>query len=194
MGGRRRYHHGNLAQALVDVASELAAEHGPDSVVLREVARRVGVSPAAAYRHFKGQEEILEAVKDRALGELGHQMRTRVAAESDRAERVLAAGRAYFGFGVTQPGLFACIVRGAGPDLRRLGPDDPLGQLVDLVTHLIGATAAREVSIALWASVHGLSMLCSGGALAGLDPAEKDRLLEVTLDVALRGARSLGSV
>jgi AcrR family transcriptional regulator len=39
----RPYHHGNLAEALVDAALEMAAEGGPDAVVLREVARRVGV-------------------------------------------------------------------------------------------------------------------------------------------------------
>lgn len=51
-GGRSRYHHGDLRNALIEAAVELATEGGPERVVLREAARSVGVSPTAAYRHF----------------------------------------------------------------------------------------------------------------------------------------------
>jgi len=43
------YHHGNLRPVLVETAVELARSTGPDGVVLREVARRAGVSHNAAY-------------------------------------------------------------------------------------------------------------------------------------------------
>lgn len=69
------YHHGNLAAALIDAGVELAAEGGPDAVVLREVARRVGVSPTAAYRHFDGQAGLTNAVKEASLGRLAEHMR-----------------------------------------------------------------------------------------------------------------------
>ena len=74
------YHHGNLAAALVDAALEMAAEGGPQAVVLREVARRVGVSATAAYRHFAGQADLTEAVKHAALDRLAEHMRRALAA------------------------------------------------------------------------------------------------------------------
>ena len=58
----RSYHHGNLRPALVEAAAELARAQGPDGVVLREVARRTGVSHNAAYRHFADREELLAEV------------------------------------------------------------------------------------------------------------------------------------
>ena len=42
--------------------------------MLREAARRVGVSAAAAYRHYVGHGELLHAVKQRALAALAEAM------------------------------------------------------------------------------------------------------------------------
>ena len=62
----RPYHHGDLRRALIDASTELAAAQGPDGVVLREAARRIGVSPSAAYRHFPNREGLLAVVGSRA--------------------------------------------------------------------------------------------------------------------------------
>jgi AcrR family transcriptional regulator len=61
---RAGYHHGDLPNALADAATNLARSGGPEAVVLREAARQVGVSAAAAYRHYVGHGELLAAVKD----------------------------------------------------------------------------------------------------------------------------------
>src|ERR1043166_3875151 len=70
----RKYHHGDLAAALTDVATELARVGGPGEVVLREAARRVGVPATAPYVHFAGHQARVETVKDRALAELAAAM------------------------------------------------------------------------------------------------------------------------
>lgn len=54
----RRYHHGNLRQALLDATLDLADEKGLEQVSLREVARRVGVSSGAPFRHFQDATRI----------------------------------------------------------------------------------------------------------------------------------------
>ncbi|HEY5834789.1 TetR/AcrR family transcriptional regulator [Streptomyces sp.] len=115
---RTSYHHGNLANALEDAAVELARAGGPEAVVLREVARRAGVSPTAAYRHFASQRDLLERVKLRALAELAERITTALTAlpaVGDPAEaavaRVLAAGRAYIDFARAEPGCFATAFR-----------------------------------------------------------------------------------
>ncbi|MEY9863743.1 AcrR family transcriptional regulator [Catenulispora sp. GAS73] len=64
---RSTYHYGNLRAALTDAALDLARHGGPAAVTVRGVARSVGVTPPAAYRHFAEAEELLTATKDRAL-------------------------------------------------------------------------------------------------------------------------------
>lgn len=64
------YHHGNLTGELLRVAEEIGREEGPEAISIRQVTRRVGVSPTAAYRHYTDQEELLNAVSTRAVDEL----------------------------------------------------------------------------------------------------------------------------
>lgn len=84
---RDSYHHGDLRNALCDAATELARRGGPDAVVLREAARRVGVSATAAYRHFANHGDLMHAVKLRALDELADALQTAIdATEQDNAD------------------------------------------------------------------------------------------------------------
>src|SRR5947209_17499393 len=110
---RTRYHHGDLRNAMMDSAVELARAGGPESVVLREVARRVGVSATAAYRHFATLEELLDVVKHRALDAMAECVLTelaRVKPEGDPGDvavaRFTAAGRGYLTFALEERGLF----------------------------------------------------------------------------------------
>ena len=68
------YHHGNLRESLIEAGIELARSQGPDGVVLREVARRAGVSHNAAYRHFADREALLAEIARHGMRELrgGH--------------------------------------------------------------------------------------------------------------------------
>ncbi|NUR28185.1 MAG: helix-turn-helix transcriptional regulator, partial [Catenulispora sp.] len=77
---RASYHHGDLRNALMDSAVELARLGGPAAVVLREVARRVGVSATAAYRHFSAADELIDEVKHAALARLAEAIEGTVAA------------------------------------------------------------------------------------------------------------------
>ena len=56
---KRGYHHGNLAQALVEACLRLIEERGPTGFTLSEAAREAGVTPAAVYRHFQGREDLI---------------------------------------------------------------------------------------------------------------------------------------
>ena len=190
---RASYHHGDLRNALVAGGVELARQGGVPAVVLTRLARSLGVSPAAAYRHFpRGHEELLEAVGARAREELAQQMRAGIAAAPAPADPVLAAmlrfratGRAYVDFALEQPGLFqlACL---RDHDLAHDGGVAALlnGQLDELVAlgRLPAARRPRS-EVAAWAAVHGLALLLTSGPLAMLDPAERDAVIERTLEV-----------
>src|SRR5436190_21726436 len=107
------YHHGNLREALVQAAVELGREKGPDGIVIREVARRTGVSHNAAYRHFADREDLLREVSMVGMDELSAAMlrrvkRVRVTEPVERARRRLRElGKAYVEYAIAEPGLFA---------------------------------------------------------------------------------------
>lgn len=61
-GDSRGYHHGDLRAALIAEGLEMTRVDGPWSLSLREATRRAGVTPAAAYRHFRDRAELLEAL------------------------------------------------------------------------------------------------------------------------------------
>jgi AcrR family transcriptional regulator len=55
--GSRPYHHGNLRPALISAAIGEIEESGPAAMSLRAVARRAGVTHAAAACHFGDRAE-----------------------------------------------------------------------------------------------------------------------------------------
>lgn len=175
--GKRPYHHGDLRNALISAAAELAAEGGPGSVTIRAAARQVGVTPTAAYRHFAGQEQLLSAARDSALDELTAAMRKELAgrAQSDDPVRyalgsLAALGRGYIAFARAEPGLFRTVFWWDGPPVsERDGqrPDDPFGLLLESLDELVAVgylTVERRplAEVAAWSMVHGLAMLLDG--------------------------------
>ena len=184
---------GAVRSALIEAGVELARSGGPDAVVLREVTRKVGVVPNAAYRHFADRDALLAAVRDEAVRELAHRMadgmnRVRAGAHTPTGARLRlrAVGRAYLEFARTEPGLFDTAFTATDHPMSG-AKDEPLplehlqGALDDLVQAGILEPAHRpNIEYPTWATVHGLAVLLRG-PLRGLPEHEKRRLETETL-------------
>lgn len=191
------YHHGNLREELVRIGVELAAEGGPEAIGIREASRRAGVSAAAAYRHFAGQEELREAVRRTAAARLATHVAedmARLADDAPSADRLLALGRAYIGFARAEPQLFRCLTSGfAMPD----GDDeDPFTQLLSDVAHMTGRDDDRDEeqladAVALLSSAHGFATLAINGVLRDMAEDRLRGLRERTLAVAIAGLEQI---
>lgn len=189
---KARYHHGDLRNALVEAAVDLVAARGVQGFSLREAAREVGVSPAAAYRHFDDRSALLTAVAVDGMGRLATLMEQAMAAVPGRrgtAPHATAAfgamGAAYVEFAVRHPSHFR-VMFGAwcqNPKAEALPPGmapmgrDPFQILVDALDDLVSAGAVPAASragaeVVAWASVHGLSSLLVDASLE-LGPAER---------------------
>jgi AcrR family transcriptional regulator len=196
------YHHGNLRAALVEAGAELARASGPDGVVLREVARRTGVSHNAAYRHFADRDELLSEIAGLANGQLEQAMLRRMAevSETDPAERararLRATGRAYVEFALSEPGLFNvafCPIEDAEPDPAEAAPYQLLGQVLDELvdTGALSPEARSGADVVCWAGVHGLSVLLLEGPLREVPAADRQGLVEkmiATIEQGLNGS------
>lgn len=185
----RPYHHGDLRRALVAAATELARSGGSEGVGLREAARRVGVSPSAAYRHFPSRDGLLALVGSEAREALAHRMQAATAdipGASARAARARfrATGRAYIEFALDEPGLFEVAFRPCPPDLYV--PDDPspyhvLSDALDVLDRSgVLAVPRPGAEAPAWVAVHGAAVLLGEGLL----PRDaRDPIIEATLDM-----------
>ncbi|MGL4176028.1 MAG: TetR/AcrR family transcriptional regulator [Dermatophilaceae bacterium] len=200
------YHHGNLRAALLEAGVELAREHGPDGVVLREVARRTSVSHNAAYRHFAHREALLAEIAAHGAAQLEAAMVRRLETVPDDApaprarRRLREIGRAYVEFALAEPGLFAVSFSAeahpaddssADPETTDAEPA-PYVLLGRVLDELVDAgVMEREhrpgADTACWSAVHGFAVLHLTGPRRDASPAEREADLDVLLDTIERG-------
>src|SRR3989442_12520138 len=74
------YHHGDLRDALVQAALQDAEQGGPEAISLKALAKKLGVSQPAPYRHFADREALLEAVAATAGRQLNAILREAIGA------------------------------------------------------------------------------------------------------------------
>jgi AcrR family transcriptional regulator len=179
----RPYHHGDLRPALLTAAVEAIGHSGPAAMSLREVARRAGVSHAAAAYHFGDKAGLLTAVAVQGYGLLAEELRR--AQDADRG--FLEVGVAYVRFAVRHRAHFEVMYR---PELYR--PDEPeVRQARAATALLLYGTASPDAGrlaagAAAWSLVHGLATLWLNGNLPGQlgnDPEEITRLVAPYLSI-----------
>lgn len=159
------YHHGDLRAALVAEALSLLEKRDLEQLSLREVARNVGVSATAVYRHFPSKDDLLKALAERGLEMLGEQQQ-RAAAKAEGRTAFAQTGRAYVRFALAHPNLFRLVFIHTPARLRPgKGSAEalPASLLKDYVTLGLGAKASDEqvfaAALRAWSLVHGLAML-----------------------------------
>jgi AcrR family transcriptional regulator len=109
--GGGRYHHGNLAEALIAAAVEIIGSYGVEHLSVRAVAKVAGVSPAAPFQHFASKEALLTAVAEQAMSRLTEAV---LAAENvvdpaDPLGRLEAIGLGYLQWAIANPTHFEVI-------------------------------------------------------------------------------------
>jgi len=194
---KKGYHHGNLAQSLLDAVDEIAGQFGLEAVTLRGCAKLIGVSPSSAFRHYADKRALMTAFAARALNELSDKM-------SDAADRARlqgsnpfrAVGLAYVEFALDKPAFFQAmwhqeIIYASDPEYAeaatKMGAHLRGGFANTLVDSDDKNFSARE--LLAWSAVHGLASLFVDGPVAkGKSKTEKMETaaqMLVALDPAL---------
>jgi AcrR family transcriptional regulator len=164
-----RYHHGDLRAALVEASFGLLAEVGPQRFSVAAVARRIGVSTAAPYRHFPDRAHLLSAVSTAAARDLRTAMEAAAeAAGNDPGERMASVAGAYVRY-VARTGaglsvIYAAELAKVPDDARRDQTHALMTMLLDLATAtgLTYEPAVRLVEATL-AVGHGYASLFAEG-------------------------------
>jgi AcrR family transcriptional regulator len=176
-----RYHHGDLRRSLIAGGLVLLEEKGASALGLREIARLVGVSAAAPYRHFADRKALLEAVAAEGFRDF-------TAAMAKAADGVAEDGQlatmafAYVRFALDQPALFRLMFSSELHPYR----DPELREQADAAYATIAVAAAREdksapgeMAVMCWSFVHGLAMLVLEEQILGVSAANADALVRV---------------
>ena len=199
--GRSRdtYHHGNLREALVAAALALIAERGPAGWALAEVARAVGVSPAAPYRHFRDRNALVGEIARRGFDAFTTELETAWAGgRPDPVTAIESCGKAYLAFARREPATYAAMFETGVP----IDEDPALLLAADRAFAVLRRAAeaaclslpgprrppALMVALHVWSLSHGIASLFIGHATGPRRklPMMPEELLEAGLLIYLQ--------
>ncbi len=175
--GRQQYHHGDLRAALVAAGLELLKSRTVDDLSLREVARAVGVSATAVYRHFPEKRALLHALCREGADLLGKVQAEAMTLAGGGAAGFDATGQAYVRFALANPALYRLMMSVHPPEGNLDGELSAINSAMRLLRENIaerlppGASEAqhRLAAIHAWSLVHGMTMLMLDGQISADD-------------------------
>lgn len=176
----------DLREACLVEALAIISASGAEKLSIREVARRIGVSHQAPYRHFASRDHLLAEIVRRAFADFAKALRS-PPQTPDPAADALAMGVAYVQFALAEPLKYRLIFGGTLPDPLHHpdmmhGARDAFNVLRDSLTRLFEGRGEKPDSAAIdrealfaWSSLHGVVSLLRTDAIGTLDLAPSAR-------------------
>ncbi len=176
----RTYHHGDLRNALIDAGLSALEVHDASELSLRALARDLGVSANAVYRHFADKNALLAALAAEGFRRFAQAQQEAYEAGNGEAT---ATGRAYVQFAQRHPALFRLMfgrftrtcVEPALQQAAMAAFEQLLAHSRPGPEHGVSDAPLDETTLmralARWSLVHGLSHLLLEGQLSLFGPA-----------------------
>ncbi len=176
------YHHGDLRTALLKEAVKSLHSDGLEGLTLRSLARKLGVSHTAPYRHFKSREDLLIAIANETLDEFSDIIAKLLSDyELDSDEFFNKAVVAYYTFATEHPARFFLIFKiviHQVVDLKKY-PEfkERIRTYFQAFFEFIeegqkrGRTAPGDpafIGLTIWSMIHGVTMLSLSNFLPNL--------------------------
>lgn len=153
---------GEVLRAAMDLLRETGSE---ESVSLRAVAGRVGVSVPSIYLHFADKQALLGAVCEEVFGALHIALKEASSDAADPFEALRRQGVAYVRFALANPEHYRIVMMGAPSDYQPVDEiaSGAFGHLLASVTSCVGVGVLEgdpvRLGMQLWATAHGLASL-----------------------------------
>ena len=184
---------------VVEAAVEVLAQEGPHGLSLRRIATLAGGSTQLIYTLFGGKPGLADALYREGFQRLATAMAEALATAPPPGdpERLVALGRGYRRFALTEPAFFSVMFGRAIPGFtpsrstQAAGRDATLGQVVTATEQCLAAGTlvapdAEQLARACWVTAHGLSALEVASLLTVEDP---DAFAEVVLRAPIEAHR-----
>jgi AcrR family transcriptional regulator len=181
---KKSHAHEDLRYAFLRAALDQASSSSPDDISFRELARKLGVTSAAPYYHFRDRAELLLLLAIDGFSKLLAHLQDARAKEQTPSARSEALVRAFLNFGRQQRGYYAIMVHREvvkPGNIQEL--EGPAAKCFDLVCETIHEANPRlkkngvsERAVAVWSFLHGVLQLSAAGPLGRrLPPEHEDR-------------------
>ena len=199
------YHHGDLRDALVQAALQQVELGGPEAISISALAKKLGVSQPAPYRHFADREMLLTAVTAEAFRQFSAVLRESIATPSKRS-KLSCFALAMLDFGLRRNGIYrlmfasrtmACAPKGTELHTAAM---ETFGLALEALESPAVGLLREQHALKIWASVHGVVMLAEQGLLTGeVGHISREELVEeiveqtkLALSVAIEAADKAG--
>jgi AcrR family transcriptional regulator len=166
------YHHGDLRDALVHAALREAERGGPEAISIKALAKQLGVSQPAPYRHFADREALLAAVTAAAFRQFSAVMREAISKPSKRS-KLSRFAQATLAFGLRRNGIYrlmfasrtmACASEGSELHIAAM---ETFALVLDALEAPAVGLLRERFALQIWAALHGVVMLAEQGLLTG---------------------------
>lgn len=195
----------DVKEACVQAAREAIAEHGLEKLSLRDVARRVGVSHQAPYKHYPSRDHLLAEVMRRCFEGFATALDARIH-HDDPAQDLDALGRQYLRYAAEHPLEYRLMFANHWPEAAEYAEMYAASaRAFDILRSVLKRLYGKGVPKAkvdadamfIWSCVHGQATLQQLGHCTHLNLAAKveagmtDHALGM-VSLALRGALTPG--
>ena len=196
---------------ILAAATRIFLSDGVAHATMRRIAAAVGVSTTALYVYFPDKDAILQAIAKATFIDLVAALEASQCGADGHVARLRAGLRAYVAFGLSRPDAYRLtFVRRTGmhktgmprtgmpkTGMQGVGHGTPADRSFALLRRNVEAMAADgvfrtgdpvAVAEAIWAAIHGVTMLLLDQSEQCETPAE--RLVVVVVDMILGGVIS----
>ena len=152
-------------ERIVDAAAQILDDEGLDQLTTINVARRLGVTQPALYRHVDGLDELRSLVAVRGATKLSEQIAAAVAGRSGD-EALFAAAQAYRANVRRHPARYLLQMRGTHLPAHDQAMEDAAAVVRGVLSSYgLDEDQVRTTHVALRSAIHGFAHLEANGAL-----------------------------
>jgi AcrR family transcriptional regulator len=173
----RKYHHGDLKNALIQAGIEILSEQGLQALSLRKVAQRAGVSHAAPYAHYTDKQALIAAISTEGYRKLYDCLASVVEQyRHDPLRQLIEAAWAYVQFGLREPAHFKITLSGMVEKEQEYPAYIEMTQkafrLVVEITQacqqagILRPGPSEHMAVSVWSTVHGFTSLVLEGQIS----------------------------
>ncbi len=173
----KKYHHGDLKNALIQAGIKILAKEGVGGLSLRKVAKKAGVSHSAPYAHFPDKQSLIAAISTEGFKQLYAELDAAVSPYANDPRRQLEAGAwAYVQFAMNNTDTFNIMFSG----VLEKEKDYPafvessrktFERVVDVVracqdAGVLRPAPAELLAVSVWGQLHGIVSLALEGQIS----------------------------